>query len=345
MLKEINRYFFKLCLFFQKKRNSGFQIAPCFCSHFPSFSEKRKEIRQVRKLIPSRSKCFPKDFFQIDLNQVSSSQNLKSGLSSPRFLISNKPHPEQCASAKPSRFLCSPLCDPEKTTRHLWSANHQLSNEKLDTEADVPKQGARVLRDLLNINYNTTITINNNCGSSSSQALPLLQTLEIEKKVKSENTLEKPLKIPKKRVPRKDYFISITEADENTCPQPLSLKGRAPSKFDQQQQLNKTPGFKNLQNLPALNQQPSTKRRVLSQNRPELQTQKILLSNLTPLNHVLNSKPKDGGLRAELSLAWKNQRSIRRSDLVGVNLRPEMNETKVPLSRRKFLPSIVNNGK
>ncbi len=84
----------------------------------------------------------------------------------------------------------------------------------------------RVLRDLLNINYNTTITINNN-GSS--------QPLEIEKKIKSENILDRPLHAAngtrRKRMARKEYFISITEADENTVPQPqpqvpMSLKGK-----------------------------------------------------------------------------------------------------------------------
>ena len=229
--KKINRYFFKLCLFFQKKRNSGFSNYSYFQANFHSFSEKRKQIRQVRKLIPSRSKVFPKDFFQIDTNQVSSSVNLPSGLLSPRFLTSNKPNSEVSASAKPSRVLCSPLMDPEKTTRHLWSANHQLSTEKSDTETDammIPKvdmnmKTGRVLRDLLNINYNTTITINNN-GSS--------QPLEIEKKIRSENILDRPLNANgtrKKRMARKEYFISITEADENTVPQPQPislLKGK-----------------------------------------------------------------------------------------------------------------------
>jgi len=114
-----------------------------------------------------------------------------------------------------------------------------------------------------------------------------------------------------------------------------------PLKLDQ---LNITPGFKNLQNLPSLKKEiGGAQRRGLSQKKPELQTDRILLSNLSPLGHVLNPKPQQG-LRAELSAAWKNQRGIRRSDLVGVNLKPEMNETKQqPLSRRKFLPSIVKN--
>jgi len=96
--------------------------------------------------------------------------------------------------------------------------------------------------------------------------------------------------------------------------------------------------------LPALKKEGGAQRRVLSQKKPELQTERILLSNLSPLGgNVLNPKPQQG-LRAELSAAWKNQRGIRRSDLVGVNFKPEMNETnKVPLSRRKFLPSIVKN--
>lgn len=98
-------------------------------------------------------------------------------------------------------------------------------------------------------------------------------------------------------------------------------------------EMQKTPMFKEHNNFPVIkeNQQISShqsKRIILNQGKDKLSTPQDMPLNLKPMMKRLNIPPKE-------------QRNIRKNDLIGISPRLMIKDTKSTFSKKVLLPSII----
>jgi len=137
-----------------KKKNSGNKII-FYLFNKISFSERRKQVKSNRKLIPRRSKVFPKDFFSLENNIISPSKKEATQFSSPKSIEIINPISKRHFSERQANFDEN-LKEKFRTSKYFSDKPH-TPKDYFGDEVDEWSKEERVLKNLININLSPLI--------------------------------------------------------------------------------------------------------------------------------------------------------------------------------------------